>query len=99
VPDFRLTTAVRNYKNESGGGDRLIRIKGAEQKFLESMASLDTKFLYVSDNDFGPYTIIEGNKRSVALTAIDRIIGIQVYLGISRSIRSSDLAMFTYRGE
>lgn len=97
-PDFKLLTAVENYKKSSFGYGKYADIKNKEDVFAKSVDGLDTKFVLVTDAISGPYTIIEGCKRCVALGNLDKLTGNQVYLGISPSIRTFVWARYMYSG-
>jgi len=63
--------------------DNILRKKALYEKDLDA---LDRKFILVSPSIEGNFTIIEGNKRVVALHSINRLIGNRIYLGISKKI-------------
>lgn len=88
VPDFRLTTAIKNYQNSTKSQGKFADILAKEQIFKSNSDILDTKLILVSLNQEGPYTLIEGNKRSVALGNLGKLVGLEVYLGSSPSIKN-----------
>ena len=67
--------------------------------FLESGRSLDTKLIAVThDNALnGPFTLIEGNRRSVAFTYLNTIVGTKIYIGISDAIKNYRWAYRAYQ--
>ena len=96
-PDFKLVTAIENYKKSNFSYGKYADIKAKEDIFAKNPNGLDTKFVLVADAVAGPYTIIEGCKRCVALGKLDKLIGNKVYLGISSSIKSFVWARHMYR--
>ena len=85
-PDFRLTTAVSNYANQPHSLDKLKDIEAKETLFASDLKALDTKLILVSISKSGPFTIIEGNKRAVALGKLKKLVGLQIFLGISPNV-------------
>lgn len=55
--------------------------------YEENIDSIDRKIILVSPNIEGNFTILEGNKRAVALQSINRLTGNIAYLGISDWIK------------
>lgn len=88
VPDFRLDTAIKNYKKSNYSKGKYADIKAKEDIFTKDLNRLDTKLILVADNISGPYTLIEGCKRSVALCSLGKLVGTKVYLGISAGIKT-----------
>ncbi len=88
VPDFKLTTAIENYKKSEYSKGKYADIKAKEDIFVKNINGLDTKFILVGDNSSGPFTLIEGCKRSVALGNLGKLVGIKIYIGISPSIKT-----------
>jgi len=87
-PDFKLVTAIDNYKKSNFSYGKYADIKGKENVYVKSVNDLDNKFILVADSITGPFAIIEGCKRAVALGKLDKLTGNEVYLGTSPSIRS-----------
>jgi len=54
--------------------------------YEENINGLDRKLILVSPSHTGNFTIIEGNKRAVALLSMNKLVGNQIYLGISKQI-------------
>lgn len=88
VPDFKLITAINNYNQSTKNNGKYADIKIKEQIFTSNINSLDKKFILVSEDKLGPYTIIEGNKRAIALGNIGKLVGIEIYIGVSNAIRN-----------
>jgi len=88
VPDFLLTTAVKNYTSMPHQSEKLKDIEEKARLFESSSQILDTKLILVAPEETGPYTIIEGNKRAVALQNLNKMVGLEVYLGVSPSIKN-----------
>ena len=95
-PNFKLTTAVSNYKRLPHPSGKLKNIYEKEVVLERDLNALDTKLVLVSINTDGPFTIIEGNKRAVALGKLDRLVGLEVYLGISPNIKNYVWARHAY---
>ncbi len=76
---------------------RLSKDINRKISFLKSGSTFDTRFIAVSDSDSGPFTLIEGNRRAVALYSLKRLVGITIYLGISEQIRNFPWARYMYR--
>lgn len=95
-PDFKLTTAIVNYKKSNFGYGKYADIKAKENIFAQNINGLDTKFVLVADNSQGPFTLIEGCKRSVALGNLGNLIGRNVFVGISPSIKTYVWARYMY---
>lgn len=96
VPDFKLDTAIENYKKSNYSEGKYADIKAKEDIFAKDLNGLDTKFILVADNAAGSYTLIEGCKRSVALCRLGKLVGIKVYLGISSGIKTYIWARHMY---
>ena len=95
-PDFKLTTAIENYKKSNFSYGKYLDIKAKEDIFEKDNNGLDTKLILVADNPAGPYTLIEGCKRSVALGKLNKLVGLEIYLGISFGIKSYVWSRHTY---
>ncbi len=67
--------------------------------FLESGGTLDTRLIIVADKITGPFTIIEGNRRSVALLRRNELVGTVVYIGISRNMTDFCWSRYSYRSD
>ena len=67
--------------------NKITDILEKRRKYEEDIDSIDRKFILVSPSIDGNFTILEGNKRAVALQSINRLTGNHVYLGISKQIR------------
>lgn len=84
VPDFKLSTAISNFIGSPT--NKTAKHKDIELKqgiFKSNINGLDKTMIMVAPNKFGPFTIIEGNKRSVALGSLQELLGLKIYLGIS----------------
>ncbi len=96
VPDFKLTSTIENYKNSDFTQGKYQNIKAKEDIFVKDLNGLNTKLILVADNPEGPYTLIEGCKRSVALSKLDKLVGSQVYVGVSLGIKTYIWARYMY---
>lgn len=88
TPNFKLTTAISNYRGSNKSQGKFADIAAKEQAFLSNSNAMDTKLLLVSTDQDGPFTLIEGNKRSVALGSLERLVGLEVFLGASPAIKN-----------
>ena len=83
---FKLLDAVRVLNSDLIDG-KIKTIKEMKKIYEHDIDGLDRKFILVSPSVGGNFTIIEGNKRSMALQSINKLIGSQMYLGVSNKIR------------
>lgn len=85
TPKYKLLDAVdslvRNIKNE-----KIDNIKLKRSVYQENLDGIDRRLILVCPNPAGNFTIIEGNKRAVALQSIKKLAGTQIYLGYSKGI-------------
>lgn len=88
VPDFKLMTAAEKYSISSKQSGKYANIQEKENILTSDLTGLDTRFILVADNKTGPYTIIEGNRRAVALYSLNKLVGRDIYLGISPAIKN-----------
>lgn len=95
-PNFKLTTAIENYKESNFSYGKYADIKAKEDIFARDLKGLDTRLILVADNTDGPYTIIEGCKRSVALGKLNKLVGNEVYMGVSSNIKTFVWARYMY---
>lgn len=96
VPDFKVATAIENYKKSDKSQGKYENIKAKEDVFMRDLFGLDTKLILVTDNISGPFTLIEGCKRSVALGSLQKLSGLKVYIGVSYVIKSYIWARHMY---
>lgn len=84
-PTYRLAEVVDTLS--SGKIDEKIpNILEKRELYRKNIDSLDRLFIYVAPNLNGNYTIIEGNKRSVALQDLNLLVRNKIYLGLSEGI-------------
>ena len=88
TPDFKLLTAVNNFDLSPEKTPKHVDIKEKRNIFITNPSKLDRRFILVASSPEGPYTIIEGNRRSVALASLGQLAETDVYLGISHHINS-----------
>ena len=86
--DFRLSTALNNFRTGEGMNAKINNIKMKVNAFEKDPEIMGTKLILVAPRLNGPFTIIEGNKRSVALAHLSLMPGLQIYLGISPEIET-----------
>jgi catalase len=70
-------------------------IKAKRAIYQQNINGLDRRLVMVSPTQEGNFTIIEGNRRAVALQSISKLVGTQVYLGISYNIANYEYARYT----
>lgn len=87
---FRVIDIVNRFNLPSDNLDTQRITKDIRKKieFLKCGNELDTKLISVtnSPNLSGPFTLIEGNRRSIALSLLNTIVGCQIFLGVSPEI-------------
>ena len=88
APNFKLTTAISNYRVSNKSQGKFADIAAKEQAFISNFDALDTKLILVAMDQDGPFTLIEGNRRSVALGNLGRLVGLEVFLGTSLAIKN-----------
>ncbi|MDO8460225.1 MAG: hypothetical protein Q7S74_03895 [Nanoarchaeota archaeon] len=95
---FLVEKVVKNLDNNSTDENTIRISKDIKSKvdFLESGENLDTRLVLVSNNTENPFTIIEGNRRSVAFLLLGQLVGKEVYLGMSNSMNSYVWAKHSY---
>lgn len=86
LPDFKFTTALKNYREQTIQTGKYADIRAKEEVYSSNPSVLNTKLIFVSADFMGPYTIIEGNKRAIALGNLRRLNNLEVYIGISKAI-------------
>ena len=95
-PNFKLMTAVENYKRSDFSQGKYADIKAKEEIFSRNISRLDTKLILVGDSQTGSFTLIEGCKRSVALGSLNKLIGLEVYIGVSPAIKNYVWSRYVY---
>lgn len=84
---FRLLDTVKSL-NSAKNDDKVKNILAKKEIYQRDINGLDRKFILVSPSVNGNFTIIEGNKRAVALLSMNKLVGNQIYLGISSKIKN-----------
>lgn len=88
---FRVIDVVRRLYIQSSNPDtqRICNDIQEKIKFLDSGGEFDTRLIAVTNCPElkGPFTFIEGNRRSVTLCARKDIVGCHIFLGTSPAIR------------
>jgi hypothetical protein len=85
APSFKLLDAV-DALDRNNNNDIIENIKAKRAIYQNAIDGLDRRLILVSPTVEGNFTIIEGNKRAVALQSIKKLVGTQIYLGVSRKI-------------
>jgi hypothetical protein len=62
------------------------KIREFTEILQENLTYLDSRLIIVSPSLKGNFTLIDGNKRAVALYRIGRLVGNRAYLGISPDV-------------
>ncbi len=88
IPDFKLVSAINNYQKSTKLEGKFADIKAKEDIFASGSSVLDTRLILVAMDKDGPFTIIEGNKRSVALGNLGKLVDLEVCVGISSAIKN-----------
>jgi len=91
---FRLLDTVKSL-NSIKDDDKVKNILAKKKIYQRDIDGLDRKFILVSPSVNGNFTIIEGNKRAVALLSMNKLIGNQIYLGVSSKIRNYGWARYS----
>lgn len=96
---FLAKSVSENFNNVFLNQDSIRISDNIKNKvsFLSNGGEMDTKFILVTDNIYGPYTILEGNKRTVTLLYLNKLIGTNIYLGVSERIKDYIWARYMYR--
>lgn len=93
---FKLADVVKSL--ETPRLNSLARsILEKKKVYEQNLNALDRVFILVSPTVTGNYTIIEGNKRASALLSLKKLVGSQIYLGVSPKIRDYFWARLTPR--
>lgn len=79
---FDVVDAIDHVDDE-----KVKNILDKEEIYQKDIDALDRKFILVAPSIKGNFTIIEGNKRAVALQRLGKLVGNQIYLGISNGIK------------
>jgi len=95
VPDFKLLTALSNYKLFNYNIGKYKNICEKEALFKNDKNVLDKKFIIVAPKQDGPFTVIEGNKRMIALANLGVLSDIEVFLGLSSRINDYKWARYS----
>lgn len=87
---FRVSVVVSRLRVESNSKDTIRLAKDILGKidFLKCGGKLDEGLIAVTHNDAlqGPFTLIEGNRRSVAFSDIGTLVGKRIFVGVSPGI-------------
>jgi hypothetical protein len=82
---FKLLEVV-DALNKGIYDDKITNILEKKVIYQKDIDGLDRTFVFVSPSVDGNFTILEGNKRAVALQSLNKLVGNHIYLGISRKI-------------
>jgi len=86
APSFKLVDVVKSLRTARHGSlvESIMEKKGL---YSHSINSLNRTLILVSPTLNGNFTIIEGNRRASALLSLKKLVGAQIYLGVSPKIR------------
>lgn len=88
---FRVADVVGRLHRQSCNPDtqRLGEDIQEKMQFLDAGGELDTRLIAVTHCPelTGPFTVIEGNRRSVALCAREGLVGCRIFVGVSPAIK------------
>jgi hypothetical protein len=89
---FDLPTADNHTKRISDDIRRKI-------KYLKSGGQLDSRLIAVTNSSKldGPITFIEGNRRSVTFAVCQKLVGLNIYVGVSPKINDYPWAKASFR--
>lgn len=98
---FLVKKIADNLKGNFTNEDSIRISKDIKNKllYLEGGNTFDTQFVLVSDKISGPFTILEGNRRAVALLVLKMLVGTQVCLGLSTGIKQYVWSSQTYKNQ
>jgi len=91
---FTLSEATEVF-NKGIADEKVGNILAKKKIYQNNLDGLDRRFILVAPSINGSFTIIEGNKRAVALLSMNKLVGNQIYLGISREIRNYHWARYS----
>lgn len=82
--NFSLKQVVEEFsKKPVNFNDKTLNILEKIRNFINNINSINKEFVLVSESEEGPFTIIEGNKRCVALAYLNKLTSIEIYLGVT----------------
>jgi len=98
---FKVINVVNRLNENFTEEESIEKIKDIDckKKFLNSGGLLDTKLIAVTDS-LGldnKITFIEGNKRSVLLCELNKMIGNRIFVGVSQRVIDYHWTRYTYR--
>jgi len=98
---FRVINAVRNIEDETSNKRPVRLIKDIREKvrFLKSGGDLDRGLITITDSPSlsGPFSIIEGNRRSIAFGCRRMLIGSIIFVGTSPGVVDCTWAKSPYK--
>ncbi|PIY75091.1 MAG: hypothetical protein COY85_01290 [Candidatus Portnoybacteria bacterium CG_4_10_14_0_8_um_filter_40_50] len=92
---FKLVD-VANAINNDICDEKVRDIKEKEKLYQNNINSLDKKFILVAPAIEGNFTVLEGNKRAIALQTLNKLEGNHIYLGISNGINNYVWARYSF---
>ena len=87
IPDFKLLTAMSNYQVSLNTTSKYGDIRKKELVLKNNLMGIDTKLFLIAPMQTGPFTIIEGNRRAIALGNLGKLNKLEIFLGVSSQIK------------
>jgi len=98
---FLVANVTRRIDLPSSNQDtqRIAQDIARKIAYMRSGGQLDTRLIVITDSTslYGPFTLIEGNKRAVAFTRMNVFVGSSVFVGYSPCVVDCIWARHTYR--
>jgi hypothetical protein len=97
---FRITSVVSRVESQSSNQDtrRITADIQEKRAHLDSGGHLDARLISITDSPslFGPFTLIEGNRRAVAFQLRGSLVGSDMFVGVSSKVVHCVWARHTY---
>lgn len=96
---FRVIDAARNLEDNKQQQGRIVKDIREKIRFLESGGELDRNLITITDSPSlsGPFSIIEGNRRSVCFASRRMLLGSTIFVGYSPGVVDCSWARAPYR--
>jgi hypothetical protein len=98
---FRMTDVAARLDNPSTNVHTIRIASDIHDKlsFLSSGGNLDSQLVSITDSPslFGPFTLLEGNRRSVTFFLRNTLVGSLIFVGYSPNVVDNKWSRYTYR--